>query len=71
MLIDIIPRALPWARSFCPFRACGENLQKFRSKCFGYPYAVFYSVKLVNYLIIKILIFLEIPVFARLPMDEM
>ena len=20
--IDIIPRALPWARSFCPFRAC-------------------------------------------------
>ena len=22
MLIAIIPRALPWARSFCPFRAC-------------------------------------------------
>ena len=22
LLIDIIPRALPWARSFCPFRAC-------------------------------------------------
>ena len=21
-----IPRALPWARSFCPFRAYGENL---------------------------------------------
>ena len=21
-LIDIIPRALPWAKSFCPFRAC-------------------------------------------------
>ena len=21
-----IPRALPWARSFCPFRACGDNL---------------------------------------------
>ena len=23
LLIAIIPRALPWARSFCPFRACG------------------------------------------------
>ena len=22
LLIDIIPRALPWAMSFCPFRAC-------------------------------------------------
>ena len=22
LLIDIIPRALPWAKSFCPFRAC-------------------------------------------------
>ena len=22
MLIAIIPRAMPWARSFCPFRAC-------------------------------------------------
>ena len=22
LLIAIIPRALPWARSFCPFRAC-------------------------------------------------
>ena len=22
LLIGIIPRALPWARSFCPFRAC-------------------------------------------------
>ena len=21
-----IPRALPWARSFCPFRACGKFL---------------------------------------------
>ena len=23
LLIAIIPRAMPWARSFCPFRACG------------------------------------------------
>ena len=22
LLITIIPRAMPWARSFCPFRAC-------------------------------------------------
>ena len=22
LLIAIIPRAMPWARSFCPFRAC-------------------------------------------------
>ena len=25
--MPIIPRALPWARSFCPFRACGANLR--------------------------------------------
>lgn len=37
----------------------------------GHPYVVFYNVKLVNLLIIKMLIFLKIPVFARLPMDEM
>jgi hypothetical protein len=29
LLIAIIPRAMPWARSFCPFRACGANLGKF------------------------------------------
>ncbi len=23
-----LPRALPWARSFCPFRACGAYLKK-------------------------------------------
>ena len=23
-----LPRAMPWARSFCPFRACGANLGK-------------------------------------------
>ena len=28
LLIAIIPRALPWAKSFCPFRACGEKLAK-------------------------------------------
>ena len=32
--IAIIPRALPWAKSFCPFRACGENLLKFRRVIF-------------------------------------
>ena len=29
LLFAIIPRAMPWARSFCPFRACGANLGKF------------------------------------------
>ena len=24
LLNAVIPRAMPWARSFCPFRACGE-----------------------------------------------
>ena len=24
-LQQLLPRALPWARSFCPFRACREN----------------------------------------------
>ena len=28
LLIAIIPRAMPWAKSFCPFRACGEKLAK-------------------------------------------
>jgi len=22
LLTDLIPRAMPWAKSFCPFRAC-------------------------------------------------
>ena len=26
--IGIIPRAMPWAKSFCPFRACGTKLAK-------------------------------------------
>ena len=26
LLIAFIPRALPWARSFCPFRACGDMM---------------------------------------------
>ena len=25
-LIALIPRVLPWARSFCPFRACGGKV---------------------------------------------
>ena len=25
LLIAIVPRALPWAKSFCPFRACGAK----------------------------------------------
>ena len=28
LLIAIIPRAMPWARGFCPFRACGAKLAK-------------------------------------------
>ena len=37
----------------------------------GYPYAVFYSVKWVNLLLIRILIFLENPrSYASLSMDE-
>ena len=31
LLTATIPRALPWARSFCPFRACGEKLAKVQS----------------------------------------
>ena len=27
-LIALIPRVLPWARSFCPFRACGGKVSK-------------------------------------------
>jgi hypothetical protein len=26
--ISLIPRVLPWARSFCPFRACGVSRMK-------------------------------------------
>ena len=28
LLIVIVPRAMPWAKSFCPFRACGAKLAK-------------------------------------------
>ena len=28
LLIAIIPRAMPWARSFCPFRACGDMFRE-------------------------------------------
>ena len=28
-LFQCPPRAMPWAKSFCPFRACGENLRNF------------------------------------------
>ena len=27
----MIPRAMPWATSFCPFRACGEKIAKLES----------------------------------------
>ena len=27
-LIALIPRVLPWARCFCPFRACGGKVSK-------------------------------------------
>ena len=40
LLIAIIPRAMPWAKSFCPFRACGgggktceTSLTQFLDKC--------------------------------------
>ena len=26
LLIARVPRAMPWAKSFCPFRACCEKL---------------------------------------------
>ena len=29
LLTAIIPRALPWAKSFCPFRACGAYMRNF------------------------------------------
>ena len=29
--IALIPRVLPWARSFCPFRACLNHMRKFSS----------------------------------------
>ena len=39
LLIAIIPRAMPWAKSFCPFRACGggktceTSITQFLDKC--------------------------------------
>ena len=56
LLIAIIPRAMPWARSFCPFRACGANLRKLRSKCCRYPCTVFYRIMWVNCPIIRVFI---------------
>ena len=35
LLIAVIPRAMPWARSFCPFRACCFwSFRLFRACCF-------------------------------------
>jgi hypothetical protein len=35
LLIAIIPRAMPWAKSFCPFRACCFwSFLAFRACCF-------------------------------------
>ena len=31
-VVSILPRALPWARSFCPFRACGAYWRKFSTR---------------------------------------
>ena len=42
LLFAIIPRAMPWARSFCPFRACGANFGKF---CFYFSFSLLCSIK--------------------------
>ena len=34
VLIACVPRAMPWGRSFCPFRACGAKLAKFSKNYF-------------------------------------
>ena len=31
-LIALIPRVLPWARSFCPFRAYGDKVARIHNK---------------------------------------
>ena len=48
-------------------KACDENLRKLRSKCFGVPYAVFYSVMWVNCPIISMLVVLEMSKNFRYP----
>ena len=40
LLTDIIPRALPWAKSFCPFRACCVLHHPYRS-VFSYTIYIF------------------------------
>ena len=34
--LPTLPRAMPWARSFCPFRACGAHCEPYK------PYTLLY-----------------------------
>ena len=47
-LASVKPRAMPWARSFCPFRACGAKLAKLL-----YPYytdfQIYYTIFSIHY----------------------
>ena len=45
-----IPRALPWARSFCPFRACGALASAF---CF-FAFASAFCFCFKSYLNIRV-----------------
>ena len=49
LLIAIIPRALPWARSFCPFRACGAKLAKVQLRISSYNQGSICHVFIVAY----------------------
>ena len=44
LLIAIIPRAMPWAKSFCPFRAC--NFYELLPFTFALPFGQRFSIPL-------------------------
>ena len=44
LLIAIIPRAMPWAKSFCPFRAC--NFYELLPFAFALPFGQRFSIPL-------------------------
>ena len=45
----------PWARGFCPFRACGTKLAKVQSFCFSFNFSFNFSFCFFCFLLLILL----------------
>ena len=55
LLAACLPRALPWAKSFCPFRACGAKLQLQRQKYTIFDFFKWTQINSFTYLMAPII----------------